>query len=145
MSLSSSTKDIQGKIRRSEHLIPIVMKIAIETAAFEGVIKSGDVFILNQEPDGEGEDVRPIEELYWIRSAEEIVGALEMEIGIYLAEEYEFRKLNGVRKTGENCYALDLVCYDREGEKDVPYPLYLHRINSLGEMLVKVKELFEVE
>jgi hypothetical protein len=121
------------------------MKISIDKACFEGIIKPGDVFILSQEPDGEGEDLRPIEELYWIRSAEEIAGALELEIGIYLAEEYEFRKLNGIRKTGENCYALDLVCYDREEKKENPYSLFLHRIHSFGEMLVKAKELFGVE
>jgi hypothetical protein len=121
------------------------MKITIDIGAFEGVIQPGDVFILNEEPDGEGEDLRPIEELYWIRSAEEVIGALEMEFGIYLAEDYEFRKFNGIRKTGENCYALDLVCYYREGKKEDPYPLFLHRVQSFGEMLVKAKELFNVE
>jgi hypothetical protein len=121
------------------------MKIIIDRAAFEGVIKPGDVFILNEEPDGEGEDCRPIEELYWIRNADEIIGAIEMEFGIYLAEDYEFRKLNGVRKVGESCYKLELVCYDREEEKEEPYTLFLHRINSFGEMLVKAKEMFGVE
>jgi hypothetical protein len=143
--LSSSFKDIQGKIRTSEHIILIVMKIAIDIAVFEEVIKPGEIFILNEACDGEGEDRRPIEELYWIRSAEEIIGAIEMEIGIYLAEYYEFRRLNGIRKVGEGCYELALVCYDRQEEKDQSYPLFLHRINSFGEMLAKAKELFDVE
>jgi len=63
------------------------MKITIDRTAFDGIIQPGDVFILSQEPDGEGEDLRPIEELYWIRNVEEIVGALELEIGIYMAED----------------------------------------------------------
>lgn len=120
------------------------MKIAIDKACFDGIIKPGEVFILSEEGDG-WPDLRAIDEIYWIRSAEEVVGALEMEIGIYLAEEYEFREFNGVRKVGDSCYELDLVCYDRQEEKDEPYPWYLHRIDSFGEMLVKAKELFGVE
>ena len=120
------------------------MKITTDKAFFDGVIGPGDIFILSEEPDGDC-DPGPIEQLYWIRSAEEIMGAIEMVIGIYMAEYYEFRKLNGVRKIAESCYKLDLVCYDRQEKKDEPYPLYLHRIDSFGEMLVKTKELFDVE
>ncbi len=119
------------------------MKIAIDKACFDGIIKPGEVFILSEEDVG-WPDLRAIEELYWIRGAEEIVGALEMEIGICLAEDYEFRKFNGVRKVNESCYELDLICYDREEEKEEPYPWYLHRIDSFGERLVKTKEIFGI-
>jgi hypothetical protein len=120
------------------------MKITIDTASFQGVIKPGEIFILSGQGDG-WSDLRPLEELYWIRSAEEIAGAIEMEIGIYLAELYEFRKFNGVRKISDSCYELELLCYDRQEVKDELYRLFLHRIDSFGEMLVKAKELFDVE
>jgi hypothetical protein len=120
------------------------MKIAIDKVCFEGIIKQGDLYILNGEGDISS-DPGPIEHLYWIGSVEEVVGAVEMEIGIYMGEVYEFRKFNGVCKIGESSYKLDLVCYDREEKRSVPYPLFLHRIGSLGEMFSKAKRLFDVE
>jgi hypothetical protein len=120
------------------------MKIAIDGAAFEGVIKPGELYILNERGDIQF-DPGPIEDLYWVRCDAEIAAAVEMEIGIYMGGVYEFRKFNGVCKVNDNCYKLDLVCYDLHQKEDRRHPLYLHRIDSFGEMLVKAKKLFGVE
>jgi hypothetical protein len=120
------------------------MNIPIDKACFEGIIKQGELYILNEQDDTNS-DPGPIEHLYWIGSVEEVVGAVEMEIGIYLSELYEFRKFNGVCKIGESSYKLDLVCYNRQEKKSVAYPLFLHRIGRVGEMFSKAKMLFDVE
>ena len=120
------------------------MKITIDKVCFERIIKHGDLYILNEQGDIRS-DPGPIEFLYWIGSVEEVVGAVEMEIGIYLSELYEFRKFNGVSKIGESSYKLDIVCYNRQEKRSVAFPLFLHRIGSLGEMFSKAKRLFDVE
>jgi hypothetical protein len=120
------------------------MKISIDKACFEGIIKPGELYILNAQGDKRFNS-GSIEDLYWIRCEAEIATAVEMEIGIYMSRVYEFREFNGVCKVNDNCYKLDLVCYDLHQKEDRQHPLYLHRINSFGEMLAKAKKLFGVE
>jgi hypothetical protein len=119
------------------------MNKKIDPACLAGIIKPGEVYILNEEDSSEG-DPGPIEYLYTIRCTDEIAPAIEMEMDIVMAEYYEYKEFLGVKKECENCYRFTLLCYDKKEEKEIEYLIYLHRICAFEEMLVDTKESFGV-
>jgi hypothetical protein len=116
---------------------------AIDMACFTGIIKPGDIFILCEEADP-GADAGPIEYMYSIRSIEEIAPAVEMVMEIILAEMYEYKHFLGVRKKDCQIYEILLMCYDKAGEEEINYSLYLHKIQTFEENLRDVKQLFGI-
>jgi len=76
---------------------------------------------------------------YTIRSDEELITALEMEVYIVWATTYEFKEFMGWRRLSEDSYEFRLSCIPSEHYRRNVYSLYLHRIIKVNERLEWVK------
>ena len=121
----------------------LFMKKLFEGVSLKGIVKPGEAYIFN-EHQSTGYEPEPIDILYLIRSEDDLIQALEMELIIVLSDLYEIRKFLGFQKVTEDCYRFKALCYQKEDRKQVEYRIYLHRIKSFNERLARVKELWGV-
>jgi hypothetical protein len=108
---------------------------------FEAVIVPGETYLLHSERKSLSE-AGPIENLYTIRSVDEIPAAIELEVDTLLSERYEFWELLDVCRLGDGRFMLRLWCHDKMKKRNGPFYLFLHRIPDAGEMLRQAKERF---
>jgi hypothetical protein len=115
-------------------------KKPIDIKLFEGVIVPGETYLLLSEAYTHA-DAGPIEDLFTIRTMEDIVAAIE-GVGLIISERFEYRELLEVRRYDNDCSSLRLWCLDkkRKRKQNRPFYLFLHRIPGAGEMLSQVKE-----
>jgi hypothetical protein len=115
-------------------------KKPIDIKLFEGVIVPGETYLLLSEAHSHS-DAGPIEDLFTIRTTEDIVAAIE-GVDLIISERFEYKELLEVRKYDNDCCALRLWCHDkkRKRKQNRPFYLFLHRIPGAGEMLNQVKE-----
>src|SRR5882724_978329 len=99
-----------------------------------GIFKPGDLYIFYEDKDP-GYDPGPIEFMYFIRSEDEIMPALRMEIEQVLW--FRLKNFLGCTKISDTCYELKMECYDPE-EGDIQYSLFLHRIKTVQETMREV-------
>jgi hypothetical protein len=113
-------------------------KKPIDIKLFEGVIVPGETYLLLSEAHSHS-DAGPIEDLFTIRTMEDIVTAIE-GVDLIITERFEYRELLEVRNRNNDRCTLRLWCHDKKIKKNRPLYLFLHRIPDAGEMLNQVKE-----
>jgi hypothetical protein len=114
-------------------------KKPIDLNLFEGIIVPGETYLMVSERIALSES-GPIENLYTIRSADEIAAAIKLEVDIRLAERYEYRELLEVRSLGDDRYILRLWCHDKKRKQGRPFCLFLLKIPGAWEMLRQTEE-----
>jgi len=115
-------------------------KKPIDIKLFEGVIVPGEIYLLLSEAHCHS-DAGPVEDLFTIRTTEDIVAAIE-GVDLIIAERFEYRELLEVRRFDNDRCVLRLWCYDkkRKRKQNRPFYLFLYRIPGTGEMLNQVNE-----
>jgi hypothetical protein len=114
-------------------------KKPINLNLFEGVIVPGETYLLRSERKSLFE-TGSIENLYTIRSIDEMEAAIELEVDTLLSERFEYREFLDVRSLDDGRYMLRLWCHDKKRKRGVPFYLFLHRIPGAVEMLRQAKE-----
>ena len=117
------------------------MNQVFSSISVSGIVKPGQVYIL-YENESRGYSPEPIEFLYTIRSDEEILRALDMEVCVVGAENWELRKFLGAREISGDCYELKFMVYVKDEECEKEQSMYLHRVLSFEEQLREMLELF---
>jgi hypothetical protein len=95
------------------------------------ICRPGEIYIFC-ESDDPGWDPGPIEFMYIIRSDDEIIPALKMDVEGYLS--YQIKRFVGCAKISDSCFELKMECYDPE-EGDIKYSVFLHRIKTLQDAI----------
>jgi hypothetical protein len=123
-------------------IFPNMKKKPINLSLFQGVIVPGETYLLRSERKSLFE-TGSIENLYTIRSVDEMEAAIELEVDTRLPERFEYREFLEVRSLDDGRYMLRLWCHDKKRKRGVPFYLFLHRIPGAGEMLRRTKERIE--
>jgi hypothetical protein len=93
----------------------------------------GDIYILHEKSNPECTQNEMIEFLFFLRSEDEIMPVLDVEVNIY--RDYKLINFLGCRKRSDTCFELKMLVYDREKRRRIEYSLYLHRIQTAQEMV----------
>lgn len=109
------------------------MNKAFDGVSLSGVAKPGQAYIWADDPNRDRYP-DPIRYLYAMRTDEEILQAIELEM-ILLDDIHEVRKFLGHRRISDDCYQFNLICYDKEDDCEIIFSLYLHRLTSFQEKL----------
>ncbi|HET6256659.1 MAG TPA: hypothetical protein VFE32_21470 [Puia sp.] len=113
-------------------------KKPVNVNLLNGVIVPGETYFLLSESHSHL-DAGPIEDLFTIRTTEDLLAAIEaMDLVIF--ERFEYRRLLEVRSRDHDRSTLRLKCYDKMRKLNRPIYLFLHRIPGVGEMIKQVKE-----
>ena len=118
------------------------MNNVFKDLSFDEFIIPGQIYCLIEESCRETK-LEPLSFFYTIRSGPEVVAALETLFGIVMAENYEARAFQGIKKCSTDCYKLNILCYEKCEGKEEDYLLYLHRIETFDEYRSSVQKLFE--
>jgi hypothetical protein len=107
--------------------------------SISGIVEPGQFYLLFGDDCGnvEGE----VDLMYFIRSEDDLIQTLEMEMEIVLASMFPRRKFKGVKKLTDDRHEIRILCHDRDKRKQFQN-LYLHRLKPYGEMLVMMREIF---
>ena len=119
------------------------MKKLFEVIPLKGIVKPGEAYIF-QDYQSAMFEPRPIAWMYLIRTDDDLLQALEMELLIVRSDLYETIEFLGFREVAEDCYEFKVLCYEKEEKKHLKYCIYLHRIKSFNEGLAVVKELWGI-
>src|SRR5579872_4297955 len=106
------------------------MHKAFENVSITGTIRPGDTYVLAEDR------LRPfdeIDDLYAIRTDEEILLALDMDINLVCGEDYETRKFLGIIKISEDGYIIRVRCYEKLTKRLIVFAYCLHRVRSFQE------------
>jgi hypothetical protein len=114
-------------------------KKPIDLRLFEGVIIPGETYLLHIERES-WLDAGPIENLYTVRSAEDLEAAFELEVDTLLGQQFEYREFLEVRSLENGRYMLRLWCHVKREKRGAPFHFFLHRIPGAPEMLRRAKE-----
>jgi hypothetical protein len=106
----------------------------------EGLIRPDETYIIT-EFEERGHLVDPLDIMYIIKSEDEIVPALEMQMFIILKSFYDFKAYLGCEKMSDDCYAFKMQCVDKADEEDCICYLYLHRLTTFKERLQNLNQL----
>jgi hypothetical protein len=109
------------------------MNKAFDGVSISGVAKSGQAYIWSDHADRD-RFPDPIRYLYAMRTDDEILLAIELEMTL-LDDIHEVRKFLGHRRISDDCYQFNLICYDKEDDREIEFSLYLHRLMSFQEKL----------
>lgn len=110
-------------------------------AQFSGSTKPGEIYVLVDKGYGFEEP----DNLYTIRTDEEVVGALQMYVDIVCWEYWTFRSVRSLGINSDNDLEIELMLYDTKFEEDVRLVLILHRVKSFIEELAIVRKSFDRE
>jgi len=115
------------------------MNEILKNIPISGIITSGEIYILNPEGDPR-HNPGPIEFIYTLTCDEHILPALELEFCI-LDELYALRKFCRYGEILDGVYEFHFRCYDKEGEEEVGYSMFLHRLSTLSQQQALFKHL----
>ena len=118
------------------------MHKAFEHVSIAGTSRPGETYVLAEDRPRPCDD---IDDLYALRTDEEILLALDMDINLACGEFYETRKFLGVTRISEDDYIIRVRCYEKGSKRLLVFAYCLHRVRSFQEELARVKELFELE
>lgn len=107
------------------------MKSILKDISVPNIITPGDMYILHKSKNSWHEP-GPIIHMYFIKSDEEIMPAIGMEISY---SDYELKKFIGWDRVSSSCVEFKFLIYDSEAEKEVEYSIFLHRIKTVPEAL----------
>jgi hypothetical protein len=113
-------------------------KKQIDLKLLEGMIVSGQTYLLLCEAHSHS-DAGPIEDLFTIRTVEDVVTAIE-GLDRLISERFEYRELLEVRSRDDDRSVLRVWCHDKKRKKNRPLYLFLHRIPGVAEMMNQAKE-----
>jgi hypothetical protein len=113
-------------------------KKLIDIKLFEGMIVPGETYLLLSEAHSHS-DAGPIEDLFTIRTVEDIVTAME-GLDCLISERFEYRELLEVKSRDDDRCVLRVWCHDRKRKQNRPLYLFLHRIPGVAEMMNQAKE-----
>jgi hypothetical protein len=113
-------------------------KKPIDIKLFEGVIVPGQTYLLLSEAHSHS-DAGPIEDLFTIRTVEDVVTAIE-GLDRLISERFEYRELLEVKSRDDDRCVLRVWCHDRKRKQNRPLYLFLHRIPGVTEMMNQSKE-----
>jgi hypothetical protein len=118
------------------------MQNLLEGISVEGIIKPGEIYVFTESEDRldeiEGPDIS-----YTIRSDDELMAALEMEVFTVLPDWYDIKEFIGWERISEDCYRFRFSCDPNEQSRKKIHSLYLHRMIRVSERLEWVKSHFE--
>jgi hypothetical protein len=117
------------------------MNKKFDSTQFSGIVKPGEIFILVEK----GYCIDEPDNLYTIRTDEEVVEALEMYVNIVCWEHWTFRSVLSMKMTSDDDHEIELLVYDTKFDNDVRLRLLLHKVKSFNEELVRMKEIFDFE
>ena len=106
------------------------MNSILKDISVANIVTPGDIYILIVHKSN-GPDT--MEYMYCIKSDDEIIPAIDMEISCYT--DYNLKKFIAWERITPSCIEFKFFSYDKEEKKNVKHALYLHRINTLEEAL----------
>jgi len=104
-----------------------------------GIVRPGHIYLFCDNLE-RGWHPEAVDFLYTIRSDDEVLPALDMELKI-LSDIYELKKYFGFTKISDDCYQFSMLCYERELGSKNRFSLYLQRIVSFEEKLRRELEI----
>lgn len=113
-----------------------------EDVSVTGIIMPGHLYII-EECSNRGFPADLIDYLYLISEEKHIMRAMDMEFKIICEDEYELVKFLGIRKRNQNCHEFKVLCCSIKEKKKITKSMYLHRIESFEERLIRTNKIFQ--
>lgn len=119
------------------------MNKVFQDVQLSGIVIPGGTYILNKHP--KKLLIDDVESLYVIRSDEEVVAALDMQVNMIDGDKFELVKFMGIKSIGWHTLLIRLLCYDKLYCVNVVVRFFLHRLNTLNEQLSSTKDIYDIE